>query len=538
MANVQNLVPATKATARARGSKGGYACAEAKRKRKSMREQMEMLMALPLQNPELKEHIAQMDIPPESIDNQLAILVGLSRRALSGDVAATREVRAILGEDAFLRLAEQRVVAEEQAAAQQISRSEAWPGLPALVMGKAFVDVYRDARNRKHSRYDFKGGRGSLKSSFCALLMVDELERNPAFCGIAIRQVKDTLKDSVYAQLCWAIDVLGLAARYKCTRNPMAIRRISTGQLIFFRGADDPTKIKSIRPPRGMHIGVVWFEEADQLHGDAAFRSILQSTLRGGEGAIVLRSYNTPISAQHFLNRDALKEDEKRLIHHSHYHEAPPEWLGKEFFDAAEELRATNERAFRHEYGGEAVGTGGSVFENVEASAITDEEIERFDRIYMGIDWGWYPDPFHWAKMHYDAARRTLYLFDEYRANKEPNRVTGEALRDKKGVTPQDLITADSADPKSIADYKEFGFRCRGAEKGPGSVDYGMKWLQSLAAIVIDPARCPHTVREFGEYEYERDKDGEIISGYPDAANHAIDAVRYAMETVWRKRGQ
>ena len=108
----------------------------------------------------------------------------------------------------------------------------------------------------------------------------------------------------------------------------------------------------------------------------------------------------------------------------------------------------------------------------------------------------------------------------------------------KKGMTRDDRITADSAEPKSVSDYQKFGLRCFGAVKGPGSVEYSMKWLQSLAKIIIDPARCPETYKEFTGYEYERTKDGEIISGYPDKDNHHIDAVRYATENVWRKRGQ
>lgn len=65
-----------------------------------------------------------------------------------------------------------------------------------------------------------------------------------------------------------------------------------------------------------------------------------------------------------------------------------------------------------------------------------------------------------------------------------------------------------------------------------------MKWLGRLSAIVIDPVRCPNTAKEFSEYEFERTKDGELISTYPDRDNHHIDAVRYAMETVWKRRGQ
>jgi phage terminase large subunit len=106
------------------------------------------------------------------------------------------------------------------------------------------------------------------------------------------------------------------------------------------------------------------------------------------------------------------------------------------------------------------------------------------------------------------------------------------------GVTEQDVVTCDSAEPKSVGDYKAAGIFARPAEKGPGSVDYSMKWLQSLREIVIDNSRCPETAEEFLAYEYERDKDGEIISGYPDANNHHIDAVRYAMNPVWKRRGE
>ena len=101
------------------------------------------------------------------------------------------------------------------------------------------------------------------------------------------------------------------------------------------------------------------------------------------------------------------------------------------------------------------------------------------------------------------------------------------------------MLIADSAEEKSVSDYRSYGLNCRASEKGPGSVAYSMKWLQSLAAIVIDPGRCPDTAQEFSEYEYERDgKTGEVLQGYPDAANHHIDAVRYGTNKIWKRRGQ
>lgn len=169
---------------------------------------------------------------------------------------------------------------------------------------------------------------------------------------------------------------------------------------------------------------------------------------------------------------------------------------------------------------------------------MNDELVGGFDRIYNGVDWGWYPDPWAFNRMHYDAARRILYIFDEDRAVKKSNKETAEILAGKHKLTDNDRITADSAEPKSVQDYRAFGLDCHAAMKGPGSVEYSMKWLCSLEEIRIDRKRCPETFKEFSRYEYERTKDGEIISGYPDANNHNIDAVRYGMERVWRKRGQ
>ena len=105
-------------------------------------------------------------------------------------------------------------------------------------------------------------------------------------------------------------------------------------------------------------------------------------------------------------------------------------------------------------------------------------------------------------------------------------------------VSKDDLITADSAEPKSIADFKAYGAFIRGADKGPDSVRYGIKWLQGLRHIYIDKRKCPNTWREFTQYEYEKDRDGNFISAYPDAENHSIDAVRYAMEKHYKRRGK
>ena len=101
---------------------------------------------------------------------------------------------------------------------------------------------------------------------------------------------------------------------------------------------------------------------------------------------------------------------------------------------------------------------------------------------------------------------------------------------------PMPLRSKSCSEPKSVADYRAMGLPAQEAIKGPGSVEYGMKWLQRRK-IVIDRRRTPNAYNECVGYEYERNKDGDIISGYPDAHNHLIDATRYALEPVSRRMG-
>ena len=403
------------------------------------------------------------------------------------------------------------------------------------IVSPAFSRPHRLIKSGEITELVAKGGRGSTKSSYMSIVLVMQLLRHPECHAVVLRKVANTLRNTVYAQMCWAIAALGLTGKCTCTVSPMQIIYRPTGQRIMFFGADDPGKIKSIKVPQG-YIGIVWFEELDQFSGPEEVRNIEQSTLRGGPYSLTLKSFNPPAASRNWANRYALETKAGKLVHHSTYLTTPSEWLGQRFLDDAEHLRKTNDTKYRHEYLGEAVGNGTQVFDNLHLRTITDKQIKSFDRIYNGVDWGWYPDPWAFNRMHYDANRKVLCIFDEARRNKTSNADTAEIVKSK--TLPGEIITADNAENKSISDYRALGLRARAAEKGPGSVAYSMKWLQSLRAIIIDPKRCPYTAREFGEYEYSLDKYGEPDGSYPDADNHHIDAVRYALERVYRRRGK
>ncbi len=415
--------------------------------------------------------------------------------------------------------------------------------LPAKDVASQFTDVYRSILDRDYREYYMEGGRGSTKSSFISEVIITLLENNPRMCAVVLRKVKDTLKDSVFAQLEWAIDTLdetypGIKNRWKLTKSPLEITNLKTGQVIYFRGADDYGKIKSLKPPKDMYVGITWYEEFDQFAGMMEVRKINQSLIRGGDDFIQFYSYNTPASSQHFVNIEKITPKNSRLVHLSDYRTVPKKWLGQAFIDEAEYLKEVNDKLYRNEYLGEMTGVGGNVFENIELREITNEEINTFDYIYQGIDFGWFPDIFAWIKCCYNPSQRVLYIYDEFTVNKMSNADVWEHLKNEKGVTEDDLIIADSAEPKSIGDFKSYGALMKGAEKGPGSVEYSMKWLSSLTKIVIDQNRCPVSAQEFSTYEYQQDKDGNYISGYVDENNHCIDATRYSLNNIWRKKGQ
>jgi len=394
------------------------------------------------------------------------------------------------------------------------------------LIAPSFYEVHRELKEEQYDEYWLKGGRGSTKSTFISIEIILGMLRDPDANAVVFRRYQNELRDSVIGQFEWVIAKMNMGHLFHVQVSSMQIIYLPTGQRIIFRGADKPSKLKSINLGHG-YIKYAWFEELDQFGSMEEIRNILQSVFRGGDQKrAVFFSYNPPKSSRSWVNQEVKIPKPGKRVHHSTYLDVPKHWLGERFLAEAEHLKKTKELTYRHEYLGEEVGTGLEVFTNVILETITDEQIAWFDRIRQGLDFGYAAHPACFERLHYDSTRRRLYLFAEVAGLNLSNRLLWMKIQKYNDV----ITVADSAEPKSIDELRSYGIRVTAAKKGPGSVEFGIKWLQDLEAIIIDPQRCPLAAKEFINYSLETDRNGIVKNKFPDKDDHSIDATRYALE--------
>lgn len=403
------------------------------------------------------------------------------------------------------------------------------------LIAPCYYDMHRDIREKKHTFYNLPGGRGSCKSSFVSLEIVLGIMRDKTGKSNAIvfRLIAGTLRESVFSQIQWAIDALGVSHLWKSKVSPLQFEYVNGAQIIF-RGLDDPLKLKSIKPKQGS-FAFIWFEEFSELPGELMLRSVQQSVMRGSDKFTVFRSFNPPISKNNWANCYIQIPDRSSITLLTDYTMVPPEWLGEAFLLEADRLKEINPTAFEHEYLGVPTGTGGEVFPNVEVREITEKELQLYqDYVFNGLDFGFAVDPAAFVRLSYDRKTETIFFLEEIYVRGWSNRRMAKEIIDK-GFNDK-RTTCDCAEPKSIDDLRDNGVLAVACYKRAGCVEYRTKWMQHRH-IVIDPKRTPNAYREFTNYSYEVDKNGVVMSVLPDADNHTIDATAYALNNLIFRRG-
>jgi len=392
----------------------------------------------------------------------------------------------------------------------------------------AFYDFWR--ASDKFLYKVLKGGRNSAKSTHISIRLVFNRMKYKSN-ALVVRKVANTIDTSVFEQLLWAIDYLGVSSYWRIKRSPLSLTYMPFGNRIIFRGADNPLKLKSIKTS-AFPITDLWVEELAEFKMEEEVNIIVESILRAelpeGLRYNIFYSYNPPKRKNNWTNKKYNSQIllPNTFIHHSDYTTNPH--LSQVSLDEIAAAQAKNIHKYKWTYLGEPIGGGVVPFSNLTFRTITDEEVRAFDNIRQGIDWGYASDPFVFGKLHYDKLRRKILLLDEIYEVKLSNREAAERIIVK--GCHHTMTTADSAEPKSIAEMKTYGLRMSGAKKGPGSVVYGEKWLDDLDEIVIDPNRTPNAAREFESIDYQMDADGNMKNKLEEVDNHWIDLCRYALE--------
>lgn len=396
----------------------------------------------------------------------------------------------------------------------------------------AFHSLWKASFNPKLLNIVAKGGRGPGKSSDIAIIISQMLMRYPVN-AVGIRYVDNTLEQSIFEQMKWAIHYQEVSHLFKINKSPLRITYIPRGNYMIFRGAQNPERLKSLKDAR-FPFAIGWLEELAEFKNEDEVTTITNSLLRGelGDGLFYkfFFSYNPPKRKQSWVNKkyETSFQPNNTFVHHSTYFDNP--YISKAFIEEAEAMRERNLKRYEWEYLGKAIGSGVVPFDNLQVSAgnITNEMVANFDNIRNAVDFGYATDPLAFVRWHYDKKHNGIYAVDEIYGQKVSNREFAKLVT-AKGYNA-DEIYADSAEPKSIAELKaEHNVkRIKGVKKGPDSVEYGEQWLDDLDFICIDPLRTPNIAREFENIDYQTDKDGNPKPRLEDKDNHTIDSTRYA----------
>jgi len=381
-----------------------------------------------------------------------------------------------------------------------------------------------------------KGSRGSKKSKTTALNIIYRMMKYKWANTLVIRRFSNTLKQSCYTDLKWAINKLDVSHLWKTNESLPELTYTPTGQKIIFRGLDDPLKITSISVDVGI-LCWVWFEEAYEIESEDKFRTVVES-IRGSYDdpeffKQVTVTFN-PWSERHWLKRvffdEKTREDDTFAITTTF---RVNEWLDEQDRKRYESLWKTNPRRARIVCDGEWGVAEGLVYENFKVEEFDiDKVISECNKTVFGLDFGYVHDPSAFVAIAADKENKKLYIFDEMYQVGLRNQQIYERLKEM-GYEHSEIV-ADSAERKSIDELRILGLkRIRPCSKGKDSVIHGIQYIQNYQ-IIIHP-KCKNFIEEINNYVFDKDREGNTLNKPIDEFNHLMDAMRYAVQTLNRK---
>ncbi|WP_438979987.1 PBSX family phage terminase large subunit [Polynucleobacter sp.] len=365
--------------------------------------------------------------------------------------------------------------------------------------------------------YFIEGGRGGAKSWSVAdfVLLQAMVEKKRVLCT---REVQKSISESVHHLLNKKINEFKLP--FAVLKNEITCS--ANGSNFIFHGLRDDTSkgIKSLED-----VDIAWVEEAQYVSKSSL--DILIPTIRK-PGSILIFTYNRKELSDpvHDL-MESIPDDEKIHVN-INYDDNPfcSEELKKEALRSRLKAEKTGDWGeYEYVWMGKPLARKGKIFQNYRLEDFSDI-LQTFDQFKHGLDWGFADDPLAYSKLYYNRKKEQLYVCAELYLFGHSDNKSHPLIKAHAG---NDTIVADSSEPKSINGMRALGLNIIGAKKGPGSVETGIKFLQSLE-IIVHPS-CANFLKELENYRYKQDKAGNILPEPIDAFNHLIDSARYAMES-------
>jgi len=377
----------------------------------------------------------------------------------------------------------------------------------------------------------FYGGSSSGKSNFIAHRAILDI-MSGGHNYLCLRKIGSTVTKSIFNELSKAIIDLECQALFNIVPSQGHITCV-TGYQILFAGLDDPEKVKSITPKKGV-ITDVFFEEATE----ATFEDLkqLRKRLRGlaiYKGKQVLKriilAFN-PIYRTHWLYREYFEKnnwaDDQKFYEGDHLRILKTTYEDNKFL-TEQDCRLLEEEEDPYWYQVYTLGNfgilGDAIITNWRVADLSDHS--EFINIRHGLDFGFSSDPAAYVKIHFDRIKKKIYIFQGFEERKLTNPVLATRL---KPFTGDDAVFCDSAEPKSIKELQDNSINSKAVKKGPDSVLFSIQWLQQHE-IIVD-GNLQHVINELNTWQWKKDKTGNSLPIPADTADHSIDATRYALE--------
>ena len=340
-----------------------------------------------------------------------------------------------------------------------------------------------------------------------------------------LRKVDRTIKDSIFADVLDCLSRWRLLPLCKVNQTNYTIT-LPNGSQFLFKGMQDPERIKSIKG-----LSDVVMEEASEFTLDDYTQLTLRLREPKHKNRQLFCMFN-PVSKVNWTYKqwfapDAEYDPSRVAVHHSTYKDN--RFLDADNIATIEALKKNNPAYYKIYTLGEFATLDKLVFPTYEKRRLHADALAEIPSLF-GLDFGYVNDPSVFIHVKADIKGKKLYVLEEYvRKGMLNDEIAGII---KRLGYQKEVITADAAEKKSIAEIKRCGIaRIKPAKKGPDSIVQGIGFLQQFQWIVDD--RCVKTIEELENYTWQKDKKtNEYVNRPVDSYNHCIDAIRYAVEPV------